>query len=318
MSARPRNAFTLVELLVVIAIIGVLVALLLPAVQAAREAARRSQCSNNLKQLGLAMHNYHVTFRAFPYNGHPQVGSGSTMQRGPSWLFRILPFMEQGNAVDSAIDSGDWSLQDGSSPNTALLNTLRVDGVICPSSPLPETAVWNGVELQTSSYVGIEGSYYVGGTSVTTAPQPYHDGYGRANYNGVVSIAEYRIAMRSITDGTSNTMMISEQSDYQIDSSNNKVDLRSSGYWGGAWSCGAGARNWTQNVTTIRHPINGGYGGAGNTAAYNANIPLLSAHPGGVQATFADGSVHFLPETINFATFTALADRRDGTVVGEF
>jgi len=313
-----RSAFTLVELLVVIAIIGVLVALLLPAVQAAREAARRSQCSNNLKQLGLALHNYHDVNLAFPYNGHPQSGGVSDRQRGPSWILRTLPFMEETNAVALSDYSGDWSLQDGSSPNTAVLGALRVSGVLCPSSPLPETKSLKGIEVQLSNYVGIEGSYYTGGTNGVTAPGPYYDGYGRTVYNGVIQIAQYPVRIRDITDGASNTLMVGEQGNFQFDVSGNRVDRRSSGHWGGAWSCGAGSKNWTQNVTTVRHPINGGYNGAGNTQPYEVNIPLLSAHPGGAQCAFADASVHFISETINFATFTGLADRRDGMVLGEY
>ncbi len=316
-SRGQRQGFTLVELLVVIAIIGVLVALLLPAVQAAREAARRMQCSNNFKQLGLAAHMYHDTNHVLPYNGHPQSGSGATMQRGVSWFFRLLPYMEQNAAYSQAVWSGDWSLQDApASPNVALINTLRVPGLWCPSSPLPKTKMLGSVaEVQLPNYVGIEGSYYQGGTATTVAAQPYHDTYGRANYNGVIQIAEFPVSFASITDGTSNTMMASEQSNFQFDTAGAKVDRRSSGHWGGAWSCGSGARNWTQNVTTIRYPIRGGFGSAGNTQPYEVNIPLFSAHPGGVQALRADGSVQWVAETIAFATLTALSDRGDGMPV---
>ena len=310
-----RRGFTLVELLVVIAIIGILIALLLPAVQQAREAARRMQCTNNLKQIGLALHNYHDTYLSFPYNEHPQSGSLSARQRSPSWIFRILPFMEQTNAVDIAVYSGDWSMQDGASPNVALVQELRVDGVLCPSSPLPKTITRDGqgtprVEVQVSNYVGIEGSFYIGGTSTTVAPQPFQDTHGgRTVYNGVIQSAEFVIDMAAITDGTSNTIMVSEQSNFQYDSVGAKKDMRSSGHWGGAWSCGQGARGWTQNVTTIRYPISAGFGAAGNAVPYQPNISLFSAHPGGVQATLADASVQFLTETINFSTFTALADQ---------
>jgi len=320
----PSRAFTLVELLVVIAIIGILVALLLPAIQAAREAARRTQCSNHLKQLSLALQNYHDSYYSFPYNADPQSADVATRQRGPSWFVRILPFMEQGAIVQQAIFSGDWSLQDGPSPNTALLNGLIIPGLFCPSSPLPQTkSLSSGSNpgptiVQLPNYVGIEGSYYVGGTSATAAPQPYQDTYGRAVYNGVIQIAEFPVRMSQITDGTSTTLVVSEQSNFQFDANGNKIDRRSSGHWGGAWSCGAAARNWTQNVTTIRYPIAGGFGLSGNTQPYEVNIPLFSSHPGGVLGALADGSVRFIAENIDFSTLTALADRADGQPVGAF
>ena len=313
------RGFTLVELLVVIAIIGVLVALLLPAVQAAREASRRSQCSNNFKQMGLAAHMYHDTFGILPFNGVPQVGSGSTIQRGVSWFFRLLPFMEQQPAFEKAVFTGDWTLQDApASPNVNLIQTLRVPGLWCPSSPLPKTKMLGAVEVQTPHYVGISGSYYTGGTSTTVSPGPFQDTYGRTVYSGVISISEFTVGFKDITDGTSNVMMASEQSDFQRDASGNKVDRRSSGHWGGAWSCGAGARNWTQNVTTVRYPIKGGYGSAGNGAPYEVNIPLFSAHPSGVMCVLADGSVRMVAQTVDFATLTAISDRWDGNVVGQF
>ncbi len=323
LSLRSKKlGFTLVELLVVIAIIGVLVALLLPAVQAAREAARRSKCSNNLKQLGLAAHMYHDTFKILPFNGVPQSADVATRQRGVSWFFRLLPFMEQMPAFEQAQFTGDWSLQDGPSPNTALINTLRVDGLWCPSSALPKTKALtkSGVTttVQLPNYVGIEGTYYKGGTTTTVALQPYHDGYGRSNFNGAISIYEFPLTFANISDGTSNVMLVSEQSDFQIDTSGNKIDRRSSGHWGGAWSCGAGARNWQQNVTTIRYPIEGGFGATGNTQPYEANIPLISAHPSAVVSGLVDGSVRMVSQTVDFAILTGLADRQDGNVLSDY
>lgn len=313
-----RSGFTLVELLVVIAIIGVLVALLLPAVQAAREAARRSQCSNNFRQLGIATHMYHDTVKVLPYNGHPQTGDVANRQRGVSWFFRLMPFMEQSAAYNQAVFEGDWSLQDGTSPNTALIHSMRVPGLWCPSSALPKTKSMDGGQVQLPNYVGICGSYFKGGTTTTEAPQPYHDTYGRANYNGAISISEFPIGLEAITDGTSNVMLASEQSDFQIDpATGNKIDRRSSGHWGGAWSCGAGSRNWSQNVTTIRYPIEGGFGAAGNTQPYEVNIPILTAHPAAAVAVLCDGSVRTINQTMDFAVLTGLADRQDGNTVSD-
>jgi len=327
-SLSYRGGFTLVELLVVIAIIGVLIALLLPAVQQAREAARRMQCSNNLKQLGLALHNYHDTFGKLPYNAAAYEGSN---QHGPSWLVRLLPFIEQNNAFEQIAATqfvGDFKMQDASCAAAPILDGLQVDGYWCPSSPLPlledqTTSADGTIELQVPSYVGIEGSYYEGGTTNVEAPQPYVEntsGYGRSNFNGMIQPignGSYAIGFESVTDGTSNTMILSEQSDYFYDSSGLKVARRSGGHAGRAWSSGFGPDNWVANVTTIRHPI-AAYGGAATTQNYHANISLISAHPGGVQAAITDGSVSFLSETIDFAILTGLADRQDGNVLGQY
>ncbi|GAA4428281.1 DUF1559 domain-containing protein [Bremerella cremea] len=321
---RSRRAFTLVELLVVIAIIGVLIALLLPAVQQAREAARRMQCTNNQKQIGLAIHNYHDTYLKMPYNAVPQV-STTPVQRGPSWLVRLLPYVEQNAAYDQFQFTGDWSMQDGPSPNATILGQLRVPGFNCPSSPLPElesqsTNANGTVSLQVVNYIGITGSYYKGGTTNVVSGSPQDNSYGDAVYNGMIvplSSKSNAINLAACTDGTSNTMMVTEQSDYFINSSGTKVARRSSGHAGRSWANGAGAGNWTSNVTTIRYAI-GEEGGTGNAANYNVNIPPISAHPGGVMILLGDASVRFLSETTNFAILTGLGDRQDGNVLGEF
>lgn len=324
-SRRPSSGFTLVELLVVIAIIGVLIALLLPAVQQAREAARRMQCTNHIKQLGIAVHNYHDTFKKLPYNASPKIpATGTTVYRGPSWFVRLFPFIEQNAAYDQLIFSGDWTHQDIPNPNTNVLNGMVVAGLHCPSSALPETATWDkhGVAYvaQRTNYVGIKGSSIQGGTTNVTSPTPNRSMYGQAFYNGVITDIDPQnnagaIKLASITDGTSNTLFVSEQSNYQYDGTE-KFDCTSSGYWGGAWSAG-GSNSWSHNVTVLRYPI-GAFKGTGNTAAYNSNVALTSAHPGGVMGGLSDGSVRFVAETVNFATLTALCDRADGAVVGEY
>ncbi len=328
-SARPKTrdnfGFTLVELLVVIAIIGVLIALLLPAVQQAREAARRMQCTNHIKQLGLAVHNYHDTFSKLPYNASPKIpATGTTIYRGASWFVRLFPFIEQSAAYNQLEFSNDWTHQDIPNPNTDVLSGLVVDGLHCPSSPLPETATWDkhGIAYvaQRASYVGIKGSSIQGGTTSVASTAPNRNMYGQAYYNGVITDIDpdnsaTTIRFASIIDGTSNTMFVSEQSDYQYDGID-KFDCTSSGYWGGAWAAG-GSNSWSHNVTVLRYPI-GAYKGNGNSAAYHSNVALTSAHPGGVMGGLADGSVRFISETINFATLTALCDREDGAVVGEY
>jgi len=329
---RPSRTqgFTLIELLVVIAIIAVLIALLLPAVQQAREAARRSQCKNNLKQLGLALHNYHDTFMLFPHNAHA-FGNNNT-GCGPSWLVRLLPYLDQAAAFNQLdfVTASDWTMQYQSSANVAVVTKLSVPGLNCPSSPLPnrrsQSTVANGsVSYQVPNYVAINGSYFQGGTTtvIATPNDVATSPYGNTVYNGVIIKAGGRgrsINMKDITDGSTNTMVIAEQGDYHSDASNTRRDLRSSNFSGGAWAAGRPeASGWTVNTTSVRFPIN--YRGAlldGMSQAYHKHTLLNSAHTGGIQILLGDGSVRFISENVNFATLTALADRADGTVLGEF
>ena len=173
--------------------------------------------------------------------------------------------------------------------------------------------------MQRANYVGISGSYWKGGTTNVQSTTPNTNAYGLQYYNGViVGISPSKSAalkMASVTDGTSNTLFASEQSDFQFDGTT-QFDCVSSGYWGGAWA-GGDANGWTQNQTTLRYPIDT-FKGAGNDTAYSANITLISAHSGGVMGGLTDGSVRFISETINFATLTALCDRQDGSPVAEY
>ena len=341
-SSYARRGFTLVELLVVIAIIGVLVALLLPAVQQAREAARRIQCNNNLKQLGLAVQNYHDTYRSkIPYNAQGTTGSN------PSFFVRMLPFIEQTAAYDllefpinNFVSATTYNNQ--SVANATTLAALRVDGFYCPSSPLPETYTDTNLNLdfQLTSYVGISGSYLRGGsvqpssfppTSPTGTPN--FGSNGGTTYNGMIvavspsgsSVSSNTVGLESATDGTSNTMLISECANYYYDQNRNRQSQNLTTSYGtglgGAWNSAYYSNNGTiaQNVTTIMYPINYAYNSqTGFTNPGDSNLPLTSAHPGGVLSVFADGSCHFLSETVDYAVLTGLADRQDGAVLGDY
>ncbi|QDU14562.1 Fimbrial protein precursor [Gimesia maris] len=326
---KSRRAFTLIELLVVIAIIAILIALLLPAVQQAREAARRSQCKNNLKQIGLALHNYHDTYGMFPHNA--SAGGTNSTNCGPSWLVRILPYIDQAAAFNQFSFNGiDWTLQYGANANVDVIEDLRVPMLNCPSSPLPTTRTQSTVShgsrtYQVTNYVGINGSYYRGGTStvIETPNDVAVSNYGNTVYNGVIAKSGGNgrsTRLRDITDGSTNTMAVSEQGAYFKNDTGNQYDYRSSNFSGGAWASGRPEANqWTINVTSIRFPIN--YTGVsldGMNNQYDKHTLLNSAHTGGVHALLGDGSVRFLSENLDFTILTALADISDGTVMGEF
>lgn len=335
MSTRStRRAFTLVELLVVIAIIGVLVALLLPAVQAAREAARRMSCSNNLKQIGLGLQNYHDAFKTFPY------GVREHNRWGISWWVGVLPFMEQENLYDSLdITVNDPGLA-GNQPG--LQSGLEIDFMICPSSPVDKMVVHGGKDILSPSYVGISGVHsdlaITGGfteerlitccavtdsdTRTTTATA------GQASGGGVLT-PNQSIGMAAVTDGTSNTMMVSETSDWALLAGVKKhVDA---GYINGGWLLGtsetrvpttpiptSGSKIF--NITTLRYPIGDQeFDRDGVASNRGANNPLLSAHSAhSANTVFVDGSVHFLSSTLDLSVLARLGTRDDGQVVGEY
>jgi len=315
MSRKSKAGFTLVELLVVIAIIGVLVALLLPAVQAAREAARRSSCTNNLKQIGLAMHNHHDVFLKFPAGAATDPGGGW----GSSWKVSILPYIEQGNISDKWVYSGNSGYTN--STNMPLTNNLTIASYRCPSSALPEfyAASHNGGAFQMlTSYTGNSGSGTLGTTGSGSHGITAEDGPLNANS---------KKNMANLTDGTSNTIMVAEQSNHLRDANNQPITgsytaITSQGPHG--WTMGAGngsvGRAYTDrvfNCTTLISPINQiglpNSGGTGHNTGNN--IPWSSYHPGGCLVALTDASVSFLPNTTDMTTLHRLASGADGQVV---
>ncbi|MFM8282290.1 MAG: DUF1559 domain-containing protein [Planctomycetaceae bacterium] len=346
MRASMRRGFTLVELLVVIAIIGTLVGLLLPAVQAAREAARRSQCSNNLKQLGLAFQNHHDSKNAFP-NGGAGTSWWATPYTAETWgvsqNVRLLPYMEE-TATYNRIQwgkQGSPPLNTGWDGNAAVWQDKRIKALVCPSSSLQTTLPWNNFH---SSYFGIAGA-----VPMQFGPQPtgrfqstdgmaFNDdnawgitsGRGMVpNYgNGTAGVAAdacgpqiLGLNMSRCVDGTSKTMLVGEISELVFDTSGvNGQDRRPGRNWG--WQMGglSGWRDWgphTNNVT-LRYAPNArvlGQQGVDDWTAWAdaspANPPLTSAHPGGVMTLRVDGSVQFMANDIDLETMTFLAVRDD-------
>ncbi|WP_437222013.1 DUF1559 domain-containing protein [Planctomicrobium sp. SH661] len=327
-----RRGFTLIELLVVIAIIAVLIALLLPAVQQAREAARRSQCKNNLKQLGLALHNYHDVYNSFPIGsraGHPIPNMA-----GCNWRVSILPYLEQAAAFNKlnfsggSFASGTFDTFSVPFQGNEVLSGLLVSAYKCPSSPIhafeDEPNAGNEARLSMMpDYVGISGA----------APDPA----GRTNVvrntmRGIISSSGLLIpteakGVRDAVDGLSNTIVVAEQSGYV-----GRDVIRSNymGAWAGAaWlhtvsAVPEGDNFYHAGLTTVYSPINSKtpiaatVGGPGSSAPYETNTIVNSMHTGGVHALLGDGAVRFISENVNMDTLRALSAANDGQVVGEW
>jgi len=339
------RGFTLIELLVVIAIIAVLIALLLPAVQQAREAARRSQCKNNLKQIGLALHNYHDTYNTFP------IGVQAPFWK-PNWRVGVLPYLDQAalfnklsqfqpKAMDGYAGQRDDSVALGTyGANFAVLAGLSIPVYNCPSNALPTNnnssspVLHNKQRGQTHSYVGISGSYPdPAGRATVCAAASASDDRGHPCENGVLFF-NGNVGFRSMVDGASNTLMISEQS-----GTVGRSDLRANyqGGWGGFHIPGATdaspnpaaavlpskstpVNNFAAGVSTIRYALNLNSASppAGASEAYHHNTILNSFHTGGIHALLGDGAVRFLTENISFNTLARLGAKDDGQVIGEF
>lgn len=286
-----RAAFTLVELLVVIAIIGVLIALLLPAVQQAREAARRMSCTNNLKQLGLASHNYHDTFGQFPSGWIIPNGGNYPNKNYWGWGTFLLPFIEQNALHDKINFSYEWVNSSSIGNPNAGLSTTPLSGFNCPSDvmgPINDKQNGNGTSNYIASYgnKGLNTSNYVTGSD---------RGIFTRNSN---------VGLRDVIDGTTNTILYGERTGKLVGTSDFKAGL-----WVGVRSGEAGAYNCIgrgpSSATDYVNAIN----------STNTWELAHSLHPGGANFALCDGSVSFFPETMNMLTYRYLIQRDDGQVV---
>ena len=327
------RGFTLIELLVVIAIIAVLIALLLPAVQAAREAARRMQCTNNLKQIGLAMHNYQSSNNCLP--------QGTRGCCWGTWLVTVLPYVEQ-NAMFNAWNSGgnnsglpgavDGVLRYAGVCNTTV-TTSRINAYSCPSDPNAQATSnisAGGKKITSHNYVVNFGNtthqqqaLTVGGITYTFKGGPFGDvGSPKADISTgtAAGTVASNVDFNSIIDGLSNTMAASE---VLVGQSSVKNDLRGFSWWAygtsftGQLTPNSTKPDWMQdpsycNVAAIASNPPCVQGQGTPVAVYTAT---RSKHPGGVNAAFCDGSVRFLKNTVNPLTYMALSSSMGGEVL---
>ncbi len=300
-----HRAFTLVELLVVIAIIGILVALLLPAVQAAREAARRTQCNNQLKQIGLALDLYEGTFKVYPpgrmgcdgINTGPCNGNNALQRVGTSGFVMLLPFLEAENLYNQFdFLDGPWCQTSTWMTKNAAAVATRPEFLVCPSdTSQPSVPDYGGVLAATGSYAFVAGSNGPS-SSIGDNVKLYNTG-----------VFNYKIAHKrqEVTDGMSNTMFVGEVIDAHTNKSYN------------LWAC---AGRHECSLRSTENPVNTKPGTGITTSPYG--IPLngafASRHPGGGQFVFGDGHVAFISANIALTTYRALSTRSGGEAVSGY
>ena len=311
MKKRYCFGFTLVELLVVIAIIGILIALLLPAVQAAREAARRNQCLNNFKQIGVALHNYHSTHSTFPpgeqyhvsWCSPPGLPPDGKMVIGFAWSGLIIPYMENKQVqdmFDKDLDGGGWGVWGGvNNPNSAKAGAIRIAAYCCPSDPQDELVVVSGTfkngphddddwwKMNAAGVADTQSAWLSG--KVGDCPI--------ANNDGIFNNSRNPVGIADITDGTSKTFIVGEVTGGESGSRRGRI-------WP-VWSL-------RSTVWGINGP--GTVPGDGTWGTLASDWGFSSYHAGGCHFLMADGSADFVLESIDSLTMQYLTTRAGGEV----
>ncbi|MDZ4784203.1 MAG: DUF1559 domain-containing protein [Planctomycetia bacterium] len=303
MNSARRSGFTLVELLVVIAIIGILIALLLPALQVAREAARRSQCTNNLKQLGLSVQLYNEAFKMFPISISPwsEGKRPATQLNGKGWIVGILPFIEQKALFDefkprfngSMLSGQGMAVGSGRTPLPSVMDK-QLPFLNCPTDASAllistDEYQWENKRVALTSYKGVIGDTRMGGgSSVHQGTEP--DCHNNIGCNGIFYRNNYQepIKIHRIKDGLSNTFMIGED----VPEYNN----HSTAFYSNGDYCSCHA------------PLNYMPDPPRPDLWWNA-MSFRSRHPGGASFCLADGSVQFIVQSINHRTYRSLCTK---------
>jgi len=296
-TARPGKGFTLIELLVVIAIIAILIGLLVPAVQKVREAAARTQCENNLKQIGLALHNYHDTYKGFP-------PARMTTPKVHGWLALILPYIEQGNVYKLINFNKNWdgAGNDSKTQSPTVPNQYQPAVYLCPSAPGGRVASnFRGVtDYSAASQLRRPNPSYVGTYKPHIPPSD-------SNWIGVLGNNSKKRKVTDILDGSSNTMMVAE--------------------------CAGRNQHWVMGTIQGTLSETGAWANPGNVLTISGLDPatltkpgpvavngtnsqnVYSFHTGGAFGLFGDGAVHFLASSTSIDTLYSLVTRSGGEVV---
>ena len=334
MLKSSRRGFTLVELLVVIAIIGILVGLLLPAVQAAREAARRMSCSNNIRQLGLALHNYESAYKVIPPS---RISVTSPVIFQQSWVSMILPYLEQ-NSVYSAYQHGQPWYAAVNDP----LTTVKLPTMTCPSAPsdreYPTQALYSAITNNTRTAARPVWGYSDYGSINAVRNSAFIvsglPSLGTKETFGAMGRGPAGVKFAAITDGLSNTIIVAEGAGRPAVyvSGKKAINPRPGNIavgtpfvadgWGwadinGGFSIDGANAQGLQNDTSSSGSTTLVSNGTCFMNCTN-DAELYSFHIGGAQFLFADGSVQFLSQSINGATFVALLTRDRGDIAGEY
>jgi len=303
-SERTRNGFTIIELLVAITVIAVLIALLLPAVQQARQASRRMQCGNQLRQLGLALHNYHDTFQTLPISigPWPDGPTPAAQRSGKGWIVSVLPQLDQQPLFSSFQQCFDGNFFSGSGfaqPTCQTLMKTNLPVLHCPSDPSAagtslNQSEWVGIPVAVTSYKGVIGDTQIGGTaSIFDGTMP--DCHMVGGCNGLFWRVDYQtpVHLRDITDGLTSTLMVGED----ISSQN----WRSAAFWSNSdyASCAAPLN------TFFNPPI---------PFEWQNVISFRSMHAQGANFLIADGSVRFVSENVDHTLYRALSTRAGGEI----